>query len=263
MMSDEMLPLTHVYHLWADGRYEELVGEHIDCMEVCGLLPNLDRWVVGIEGTEENAERAIEFLYSELHPSRHSRLDPVWVGEDGWEQPTLRLAQEKVSLGELVFYAHSKGASKSVREEIRFSQNWRGWMMYHLIGNWSQCVKVLETTGVQLVVPEWFSHTSGESRELYGPGWFSPGNFWWADGGFLSEIPPPLDRSRFNAETWFSDVCETEPAVYEMERKRGRYKASEFNRQKWRYLRGDMPEWVGVGTPPDLKRRIERLNLPS
>ncbi len=159
-------------------------------------------------------------LHGEIGGSRlydHANtLNAVIVGEEQWtktplqssrwkihqggelwryEYPTLQglWRQAKAEPDAYYLYLHTKG----VREENgrQFRALWRRWMSYYLVTRWRESVALLadhDTVGSMSIGPP-LPHYSG--------------NFWWARGDWLAQLPEPAPiefgvNERVWAEMW-------------------------------------------------------------
>ena len=115
----------------------------------------------------------------------------------------------KLHLDHYILYFHSKGATHTDLEYLKFTGRWRNCMMYHLVQNWRKCVEDMDS-GFESVGCHWMTNMSPPSDKdsIWG------GNFFWATAEFLSTLPDMLDRdlikqhgvyaaiSRYEGERW-------------------------------------------------------------
>lgn len=59
-------PISHFYHVYADGGWERPVVEHLDQLERSGLAAALDSFGIGIVGGSLNRLEVINFIDSRL-----------------------------------------------------------------------------------------------------------------------------------------------------------------------------------------------------
>lgn len=107
-----------------------------------------------------------------------------------------------------ILYEHQKGSTHPVGHEL--STRWRRCMQRHLVTNWRQCVRDLET--VESVGCHWMEPPATPATQYI---W--AGNFWWARNSFLKTLPSIMERarlkesgidaleSRYEAEVWIGN----------------------------------------------------------
>ena len=175
--------LTHIYHLYADGQYETPVDEHAQALLEHGLYEKLDRFYVGLVGTDENRASALERL-------RSHGLDPEVAIEApiAWEQVTLEWLRRYTTTNDgATLYAHTKGAYNPTP----INEAWRKSMTYYNVVDWQPMVAALdeyETAGCHWIVEE--------VNRFYG------GNYWWARNNYLRRLAYPTVVNRWHAEIW-------------------------------------------------------------
>ncbi len=115
----------------------------------------------------------------------------------------------KANPGWNVLYFHSKGATHTDVEYLKFVTRWRNCMMNALIVNWAQCITDLDS-GFESVGCHWMTNMSPPSDKdsIWG------GNFFWATSNFIATLPDILDRdliknhgitapiARYEGERW-------------------------------------------------------------
>lgn len=170
-------PLSHFYHVYADGDWKRPVAEHLDALESSGLATALDLFGVGFVGNVDNRAEAHSYIDSRLP------VDVLSAADSGWEQLTLQLLRG-YAVGN-VLYAHTKTAANySVMHD-----RWRQSMTYFNITRWQLAVSYLsdhDTVGCHQV----------------NPGDFWGGNYWWARSEWIAELPPLQYDNRYQAEAW-------------------------------------------------------------
>jgi hypothetical protein len=107
-----------------------------------------------------------------------------------------------------VLYFHTKGATHPPGH--LFSSKWRNCMMKHLVSNWRECVKDLETHDA--VGCHWMEPPATPPSQF-----IFAGNFWWATSNFLRTLPSIYERdrikvsgignldSRYESEVWIGN----------------------------------------------------------
>ena len=188
--------LGHYYHIYADGAWEPIFGEHWEKLRESGLLFMLEFIRVGVVGSEENRAKVRETL---------PMVDIVAEESEGWEQVTLnKLLQGAQSFDGAIFYAHTKGAWS----DSDLAHTWRVSMTYDTVTRWRECVEALYK--VEAAGPYWLHSHEPEHRDHKH---FFAGNFWWARTDYLRRLDPPKNEHRFQAEGW---VGLAEPTVHNM-----------------------------------------------
>lgn len=122
----------------------------------------------------------------------------AWPEADfGWEQLTLQAVWEDArnSADEYaVLYMHTKGAAN----DLDSSAAWRRSMTRALVTDWEAHVARLED-GYDAVGSHWVKAPEWPEQEP-----FFAGNFWWSKASYLRTLEPPLNETRWQAETWLS-----------------------------------------------------------
>lgn len=181
-------PLHHFYHIYADGKWQTPVSNHISALRQTKLEENLSSINIGFVGSPENISEAKEFL-------NQNNLDYVVVAEEpsGWEQVTLIPLHDFIQSHDgLVSYAHTKGAA----HENPINDPWRLHMEYHNFVNWQLPVNAL-ISGKLIAGCHWF-----ETYQAQSPAPFYGGTFWWARIDALRQNEPPSCLARHDAEYW-------------------------------------------------------------
>lgn len=170
---------TSFYHVFADGDWEEAAGEFAWALERSGF--NGER-CAGLVGSAENRARARRVLAGWTIKTEAER---------GHEQVTLRALHDWAKAADpdaAVLYVHTKGGLYSARSSR--AKHWRHAMMHETVMAWEQAAGH---------IPEF---------DAAGAGWQEPpnnfffGNFWWARAGYLAELAPVSDETRYHAEWW-------------------------------------------------------------
>jgi hypothetical protein len=182
--------IYHFYHIYADGKWEDPVTEHIDALIKYSLYDSLDKMFIGFVGNNDNIFKVKQFLNDKIN---YETLDEQLTG---WEQLTLEYVHSysKNNINESIFYAHTKSSSNPSKINI----NWRKNMTYYNIVEWKERYKNLsshDTVGCHFV-------KSNKSEKKWLPNGVWAGNYWWASCKYLSTIQPLQYNSRHDAETW-------------------------------------------------------------
>lgn len=178
------MTISHFYHIYADGNWQDPVAEHLQALIQSGLDEHLNGFHVGIIGSGDNRLQVIKKLDKYGLP-----YSICAEAEEGWEQVTMnRLHQYVKNLhGGWVFYAHTKGAYNATDINI----DWRKSMTYYNIIRWSDLVEpLLGNMEVDSIGCHWCNDA------------FWGGTYWWARVPYLAALDPPLMESRWQAEEW-------------------------------------------------------------
>jgi len=129
--------LSHFYHVYADGKWEEAVEEHIKALYDSKLVYNLKDFKIGLIGTEENQQKV-------KNKFREHNLKPqiADTAEEGFEQLTMEKIKEYADFYNDVYilYAHSKGAY----DFSAINRAWRSSMCYYNVIKWETQVTALK-----------------------------------------------------------------------------------------------------------------------
>jgi hypothetical protein len=217
----------HVYHLYANGFWEQAWKEHVIALNM-GLLRELDTFSVGLVGTNENraiARKVVEEVGA-----------TVVVEEDsGYEQVTLNWLHNFAFEEEgVVLYAHSKGSGFPNRP----STLWRRTMTFDAVVDWRKCVETLEK-GFNCTGSNWHP-----ACPQWGPTPYFAGNFWWATLDLIKSLNLPANTTRYDAETWIGES----PVVNPFPKNNGPYYTLPINDGWLSYF--SPPEEIGGITPP-------------
>lgn len=188
-----MKPIAIFYHAVFSIEGRELpsavpiIREQMKALEDSGLLDAADQLQVGINGGTEGQfpGSLIEplFLLPKTKLTYHNQ-------QCRNELRTILMLEKSVKEhGDewLVFYHHAKGSTHPVGHDL--STRWRRCMQRHLVTNWRQCVKDLET--VESVGCHWMEPPATPATQyIWG------GNFWWARNSFLKTLPSIMERAR-------------------------------------------------------------------
>ena len=179
-----MTSLTHFYHVYADGDWEEPLGDHLHTLRESELISNLDNFFVGIVGKVANRAKVKKML----------GFAPIVAASEGWEQVTLRRLHGYAKKNDdKIFYAHTKGAWSRSQE----ANAWRASMTHYTVTRWRKCVDLLQNYDV--VGPYWLkSNHEAHAEHDY----FFGGNFWWANAKYIRTLPALRNENRWQAEGW-------------------------------------------------------------
>lgn len=182
-----------------------IVTDQMQQLRLSGLLNRADYFYVGINGGPESIE------YARITIPRKAEIQFHGTQCHTENRTLLALEQHvKQNPDDLILYFHSKGATKTARQDSEHAGQWRDCMMRNLVMNWQRCVadlKHFESVGCHWLTKQ----GSDKSQSLWG------GNFWWARASFLQTLPPLCDRtriiisgldaleSRYEAEVWIGN----------------------------------------------------------
>jgi hypothetical protein len=179
-----MSSLHHVYHLYADGKWQEPWSEHLLALDH-GLRDHLVTFAVSLVGTVENRDCARRSI-------KQAGASVVVESDDGWEQVAIHWIQQcLLSNDGALLYCHSKGAAFPSAKQ----QKWRRTMTHDVVIEWKSAFDCLRQHDA---VGSWWHQPSEEN----GPVGYFAGNFWWANIKFLRTLPDPLMIHRYGAEGW-------------------------------------------------------------
>lgn len=209
-----MKPIAIFYHCVFQIEGKELPSagpiarEQMTALENSGLLDAADQLQVSINDSPETGVPGSLVEPFFLHP----KTKLTYHGQQCRTELRTILMLEKFikENGDewLVFYHHAKGSTHPVGHEM--STRWRRCMQRHLVTNWRQCVRDLET--VESVGCHWMEPPATPATQYI---W--AGNFWWARNSFLKTLPSLMERerikvsgidsleSRYEAEVWIGN----------------------------------------------------------
>lgn len=188
-----MTPI-HVYlHVAGMNHYREIVAELAGVIDGAGLYDaaaSLTACCVG----EANLSNLFGQKWSVLQGSpsliayEYPTLDKLW-----------RHARSEANAYYL--YLHTKGVRGGSSRRLRHRASWRRYMSHYVITRWRECIDALaehDTAGVEWMKPRRY------------PAPCYAGNFWWARGEYLCQLPKPEESSanrglkhrRHGAEAW-------------------------------------------------------------
>lgn len=188
------MKVRHYYHCFAAGAWAEPARDHFTALARSGL--DDIALTVGLVGADRDRAVARDRI-TELC-AKWALPVPAWTeAEAGWEQVTLSAIHRDAQgiPGEFaVLYMHTKGAARNLDS----SASWRRSMTKALTADWEAHVARLEG-GYDAVGCHWVKAPEWPEQEP-----FFAGNFWWARASYLRTLEPPLNETRWQAETWVS-----------------------------------------------------------
>ena len=184
--------ITHFYHVFADGEWEQPVTEHIAALETSGLNRNINDLYLGLVGLPDRRIDVVRFFHARgIYPVVAAEAD------EGWEHVTLEALRKRCATGDgIVFYAHSKGAYNATDINIA----WRRSMTYYNIVQWRQNLVALQdhdTSGCHFIDDR--AQHNGLGHRFYG------GTYWWATYHHIRQLPDLVYHSRWCAEWWIGE----------------------------------------------------------
>lgn len=199
--------LFHFYHVYADGAWEEPLGEHADALTRYGLYEHLESLQVGVVGAPTNREKVKMALAAFL-----PRAEVCNEADEGWEQETMiPLWHFTQTHDGLISYAHTKGAARW--DPIQ--RPWRRSMTYYCFVHWQDAVAAL-TECEKLVAGCHWQYGGLDVNPTYGTGGMFGGTFWWTHCYLLRKNTRPGCTSRFEAEHWIGQITEHTPLLPEL-----------------------------------------------
>lgn len=206
--------LHHFYHVYAAGNWAQPVTEHCKALTEYGLYDELDTFMVGFVGTDEQVA-AVRSTLDVLVP----KYGVCGIAVDGWEQVTLNPLYEFVQSHDgPISYAHTKGSSRN----DPIDRPWRRMMTYHNFVDWRTPVAAVQSGDV-IAGCYWIAGatptgggvrwTRGDKPGMsaipsggIGPGGIFGGNFWWTTCELLRDNVAPDNDSRHAAEHWLGQL---------------------------------------------------------
>ncbi|MHB1950172.1 MAG: hypothetical protein ACYCQK_01705 [Acidiferrobacteraceae bacterium] len=190
-----MTVLSHWYHVYAAGAWEQPVEEHLSALAKSGFDGPITIGLVGLPGQRAEAK---DFIEHRRHPDRYVEADT------GWEQVTLRdlRAYAKRHRDRLSFYAHTKGAANP----SRLNAAWRRSMTTALLADGA-----LESHVASLLIAfdvigcHWLTDAEYPVVKVPTKMPMFGGNFWMARNDYLATLPPLGMRARHEAESWIGE----------------------------------------------------------
>ena len=76
---DRRTAITHFYHVYADGHWQEPIREHVDALIRFGLADQMLGMYVGYVGTRKNCGEAADYI-----TSRGILSYPLEMEPEGW-----------------------------------------------------------------------------------------------------------------------------------------------------------------------------------
>ena len=186
--------ITHFYHIYADGLWKDPVREHIIALRQSKLIYSIDKFFVGIVGSQDNIKSVKKFLNT-----CGVDYDIVAEEESGWEQVTMNKLREFAHQNDgWIFYAHTKGSSDPSPINIA----WRKSMTYYNIIRWEEATSYLDR--FDTVGTHWVTGPQ-DGKVFWG------GTFWWATTDYLKTLPEIGMENRHRTEDWIGITKKVKP----------------------------------------------------
>lgn len=186
---DYVPQIHHFYHIYADGKWEEPVEEHIRALKM-GLYENLGMFFIGIVGSVENRNRVK--IYLDLTGLKYFIAAEA---DSGWEQATMIPMWEHARFHNGQFlYAHTKGAY----DPNPVNQRWRRSMTYWCVVRWKDCIERLKDHGA--VGNHWIQPLLTGMPEHRQGNFMMAGTMYWVRAELLRTFPAPALTHRHEAE---------------------------------------------------------------
>lgn len=184
--------LAVFYHCWLGEQDQgvNILAEQMHALDKSGLSAEAGSLFI----CGGSADVLLASVLCPAHTTLHS-----FGSSPQSEIPTMKFIQSWIKdfPQAMVCYFHTKGASSQGDPNA----NWRRRMEKHVIWNWRQCVKDLESgadaVGIHWLTPEQFPGM------VTSP--FFGGTFWWARAEYLRQLPDLPESShsnRYEAESW-------------------------------------------------------------
>jgi hypothetical protein len=181
------IKIYHFYHIWADGKWQSPLSDHISALKESGIIDILSSWNIGLVGNKKNRKEVKEFL-------KARKINYIICNEIdfGFEQETMDKILDINDQDALVLYAHTKGSYN----DTEFEHEWRKSMTNDLVNHWAECLYHLQShaavgchyTTLEEKGPLCTGEVVRKERGMF------YGNFWWAHLRYLKAIGKP-DRS--------------------------------------------------------------------
>lgn len=201
--------MHHFYHVYAAGKWQQPVTEHCRALVDYGLYDELNTFMVGFVGTDEQV-KAARCTLDVLVP----KYEVCATAATGWEQVTLNSLYEfSQDHDGPISYAHTKGSSRNAP----IDEPWRRMMEYHNFVQWQRPVEAVRD-GATIAGCYWLggaTPSGAETKWINGripvvteikPGGIFGGNYWWATCELVRRNMPPDPSSRHAAEHWLGQV---------------------------------------------------------
>lgn len=192
--------IHHFYHIYADGKWQEPVSEHIRALKM-GLLENLDTFKIGLVGSESNCEDVKNYFLSQ-----DVAFEIADEQRSGWEQVTqIKMWEFCQHSDGAILYAHSKGAYNVSDVNTR----WRRSMTYWDVIRWKDAVEKLKTHGAYGC--HWIQPLLDGMPEHKKGNWMFAGTFWWARCELMKGFMKPPLTHRHEAEGYMGYMWHAKP----------------------------------------------------
>lgn len=190
-------PTAKVNPEWGATLFDSLMNE----IQGGGLYENLNKFVIGLNGTPEESLTMRSPIGAEIAvfgPLSSSLL------------PTMALMQKWLPGHEdwLVCFAHMKGAT---HPHDSLTGRWRHCMAYHCLHRWHDCVSDLQSGKYDACGVHWTHNNPNDpNADRWGGNSYFAGVFWWATARYLLTLPKlpeqPTDRHSFYLpELWLGN----------------------------------------------------------
>lgn len=176
------------FHIGFMNNWEYIFNSLVKDLENSGLLKATEKVFVGTAGIPPS-----DFVL----PEKFFLVKQNLVLEDGENETIKSIHSLRMRLkGNKIWYIHTKGAS---RKDFGMD-SWRDFMVYFVVKNWKNCIRALQLHDICGVSWHYirkdkkvFLSERVRKENLYDQvqGRFS-GNFWWANGDYLSKIDTPF-----------------------------------------------------------------------
>jgi len=193
------MKLRHYYHVYADGKYRQIVSSHFAALNSTGLIDELDSLHIGFVGNGGHVKEARQLV-------RHLTRRPFTsnVASVGWEQETQDVLYRNATEAAepfLALYAHTKGASS----QTEINELWRYIMTRHTVRNWKHAIGAIRGN-VAAAGCFWAPFDNGRLIGHAGGTQYFAGTFWWARSDAIARIGPPDRSVRYDAESWIGKI---------------------------------------------------------
>jgi hypothetical protein len=197
-----MVKFYHFYHIYAgidcEGNREtwkESIDLHFNCLVKSSLNEKFDSVRIGVVSNQNNFKDVENFLNK--YPVKY---EIVSKKNSGWEQVTQNpLYSFSQKNNGYVLYAHTKGSYNNTE----LNRNWRESMTYYNVLEWKKATKWLKKCdAVGCYRMDDSNNPSGRYGGPHsGQRWFA-GTFWWSKLSYIRNLPPPQNKTRWDAEVW-------------------------------------------------------------
>jgi hypothetical protein len=201
------MKIQHFYHIYCENNYcKTIVENHFNLLHKTKLYDSFNSIYIGLCGSNTESFKS---LLKKHDPAKKIKI----INEQviGWEQVTLSYLEKSKDkfVDDIIFYAHTKGSSKTDKWELSKAYLWRKNMEYYNIKKWKDALFFLEKFDAYGI------HYRNSKNKYYA------GNYWWTKGSLILKTEKLLFQNRFDAEHWigtaervlFYDACPEYPIV--------------------------------------------------